>query len=186
MSPSAARAREQKDSRCIDQDVLSRIQHLNVTGNVVDKSQSAVSYGGFCEVFKGRLRQDGREHLDVAIKRLRFHVDEVKVKKAGPFILPYLVLVGSQQLSSNSPRRSTCGQSYVTHMFCHCWGLLFARTRASPCSFLNGCILVLPGRTCETIKNRTSHTWPFWFVLRITLLPCSLTSKDRFGMLPQV
>ena len=95
MPPSAARAREQKDSRCIDQDVLSRIQHLNVTGNVVDRSQSAVTYGGFCEVFTGRLRQDGRDHLDVAIKRLRFHVDEVKVKKAGPLVLPPVACISS-------------------------------------------------------------------------------------------
>ena len=83
-SSSVAGAREQDNPRSIDQDILSRIQHLNVTGNIVDRSQSAVTYGGFCEVFRGRLRQDGREHLDVAIKRLRFHVDEANVKKASP------------------------------------------------------------------------------------------------------
>ena len=85
---STARAREQGNPRSIDQDVLSCIQHLDVTDNIVDRSQSAVAYGGFCEVFKGRLRQDGRGHLDVAIKRLLFHVDEVNVKKAGPPVPP--------------------------------------------------------------------------------------------------
>ena len=156
VSSSTATAREQGNSRSIDQDVLSRIQHLNVTGNVVDKSQSAVSYGGFCEVFRGRLRQDGREHLDVAIKRLRFHVDEANVKKASPLTFVSLVSVDSQHLSSNLPKKSTCGQSYLIQTSCHCWALLSARTRASPCSFPNGCTSVLPGHTCKKIQDRTS------------------------------
>ena len=86
-SSSAAGAREQSDLRGTDQDILSCIQHLNVTENIIDRSRSAVAYGGFCEVFRGRLRQDGRKHLDVAIKRLRFHVDEAKVEKAGSHFL---------------------------------------------------------------------------------------------------
>ena len=87
VSSSTATAREQGNSRSIDQDVLSCIQHLDVTDNIVDRSQSAVAYGGFCEVFKGRLHRYGRKHLDVAIKRLRFHVDKAKVEKAGPLVL---------------------------------------------------------------------------------------------------
>ena len=68
--------------------ILSRIQHLNVTDNIIDRSRSAVAYGGFCEVFRGHLRQDGCENLAVAIKRLRFHVDEEKVEKVGPLAPP--------------------------------------------------------------------------------------------------
>ena len=83
-SSSTATAREQGNSRSIDQDVLSRIQHLDVTKHIISRSQSAVAYGGFCEVFRGRLLLDEREHVDVAIKRLRFHVNETNVKKAGP------------------------------------------------------------------------------------------------------
>ena len=72
---------EQSDSKSIDQDVLSRIQHLNVTERIIDKNRKAEAYGGYSEVFRGCLRRDGNVQVDVAIKRLRFHTGE-KVLKA--------------------------------------------------------------------------------------------------------
>ena len=84
MSSSAASAREQGDSKTIDQNVLSRIQHLDVTQHITDKSQKAVAYGGYCEVFKGCVRRVETGETDVAIKRLRFHTDEEKVLKVRP------------------------------------------------------------------------------------------------------
>ena len=95
LSSSVASVRERGDSRSIDQDVLSRIQHLNVTENITDRSQSAIAYGGFSEVFRGHLHRGGDVHVDVAIKRLRFHVDEEKVKKAGPLVFPSVECVSS-------------------------------------------------------------------------------------------
>ena len=78
---------EQDNPRSIDQDVLARIQHLDLSDKITGMGRSAVAYGGFCEVFRGRLLLDEREYLDVAIKRLRFHVNETNVKKAGPLVL---------------------------------------------------------------------------------------------------
>ena len=129
---SSSVAHVEGDSSHIDQGVLSRIQHLNLTEKITDRNQSAVAYGGFSEVFRGLLRRDGREPLEVAIKRLRFHVDETKIEKAGQLVLPHVVLADSQQLSSNSPRRSTYGQSYLTQTSYHSWDLLSARKHASP------------------------------------------------------
>ena len=96
MEPStSAAAREQGNSQGIDQEILSRIQHLDLTKNIIDRSQRALAYGGYSEVFKGILRRDGCTDADVAIKRLRFHVDETKVKKASPPVLLPGVLVSS-------------------------------------------------------------------------------------------
>ena len=78
-SSSAASAPSPK---AINQDVFFRIQHLDVTRNIEDRSQSSVAYGGYSEVFTGRLRRVGNERVDVAIKRLRFHVGEAKAVKA--------------------------------------------------------------------------------------------------------
>ena len=71
----------------LDQDVLLRIRHLNVTENITDRGQTTVAYGGYSEVFRGRLYKVGDGQVDVAIKRLRFYVDEAKVKKARPSFL---------------------------------------------------------------------------------------------------
>ena len=94
-SPTAAAAREQGDSNSIDQEILSRIQHLDLTKNITDKSRRALAYGGYSEVFKGLLHKDGHKDVDVAIKRLRFHVDETKVKKASPLMLPLVLFASS-------------------------------------------------------------------------------------------
>ena len=74
-------------SKAINQDVLSRIQHLDVTKNIQDRSRTSVAYGGYSEVFTGRLRRVGNERVDVAIKRLRFHVGEEKALKVRPLAL---------------------------------------------------------------------------------------------------
>ena len=78
-SPSAANVH---DLKSVDQVILSRIQHLDVTRNIEDRSPTSVAYGGYSEVFTGRLRRAGNERVDVAIKRLRFHVGEAKALKA--------------------------------------------------------------------------------------------------------
>ena len=85
-SPSAANVH---DLKSVDQVILSRIQHLDVTKDIVHRSQSAVAYGGFSEVFKGCIRRDGCGVLGVAIKRLRFHTGEEKVMKVRPSLLSW-------------------------------------------------------------------------------------------------
>ena len=84
MASSATGIREQGHSNGLDQDVLARIQHLDLSNNITNRSQEAVAHGGYSEVFTGLLTRDGNEPLGVAIKRLRFHVGEAKVKKASP------------------------------------------------------------------------------------------------------
>ena len=83
-SSSAAGAHEQGDSKSksIDQDVLARIQHLDVTEHITDRSQTTVARGSYSEVFTGLLHRVGDVQVSVAIKRLRFHTGEAKVMKA--------------------------------------------------------------------------------------------------------
>ena len=69
---------------CIDQNVLACIQHLDLSNNIAVRTREAFAYGGYSEVFTGLLLRDGNEPSVVAVKRLRFHVDEEKVKKARP------------------------------------------------------------------------------------------------------
>ena len=73
-----------RPANSLDQDVLAHIQHLDLSNSIIDTFRKAIAYGGDSEVFRGCLRRDESEPLDVAIKRLRFHVDEEKVKKARP------------------------------------------------------------------------------------------------------
>ena len=84
MTPSATLLNVQPDGKrkSFEKDVLARIQHLDISKDIIDKSSTATDYGGFSEVFRGQLRRDGLGVVDIAIKRLRFHVDEEKVKKA--------------------------------------------------------------------------------------------------------
>ena len=74
----------------INQDVLSRVRHLDVTQNITDRSQKTVAHGGYCEVFTASLHRIGSDQVQVqvAVKRLRFHTGETKVMEAGPSLLP--------------------------------------------------------------------------------------------------
>ena len=156
-SKSTARTRR----KTIDKAILSRIKHLDVTAYITYESQKAVAYGGCCEVFKGCVRRDENSEVSVAIKRLRFHTGEEKVLKARPSSLIVEELAGSHELCSNSPKKSTYGQSCPIRTSYRCWATLSARKQASRCSFLNGCIAVQPGRIYRRAENRTLCTWPF-------------------------
>ena len=146
----ASSASRQGDSKSINQDVLSRIQRLNVTGRITDMSQKAVAYGGYSEVFTGSLRTGEKMNgqVDVAVKRLRFHTGEEKVLEARPPLLIAEDLAGSHDVSSNSPRKSTYGQSCPIRTSCRYLATPSARKQTFPCSFPNGCISVLLGRMC--------------------------------------
>ena len=75
------------DARNLDGDILARIQHLDLSNNITDRSREAVAYGRYSEAFTGLLHRGENEPLRVAIERLRFHVDEEKVKKVRPLLL---------------------------------------------------------------------------------------------------
>ena len=94
-SSSIAGAHKLDGSKGVDQDVLSRIRHLDVTAHITDRSQETVAHGGYCEVFTGRLHRVGYDQVHVAIKRLRFHVDETNVEKAGSLVPPFVACVSS-------------------------------------------------------------------------------------------
>ena len=61
-------------------EVDCRLQHLKLTCRIIQRSQRALGNGGFSEVFQGKCHIDGRGELTVAIKRLRFHVENVNFK----------------------------------------------------------------------------------------------------------
>ena len=142
----------------ITQGVLSRVRHLDVTQKITDRSRKTVAHGGYCEVFTGRLRRIGNDQVRVAIKRLRFHTGEAKVMEAGPTLLSTKELGCSRDLCSNSQKKSTYGQSCPIQISYRCWATPSARKQIFPCSFLNGCIWVPPGRTCKRIKIRIFYT----------------------------
>ena len=114
MASSTASTCEQDYSKIINQGILSRIQHLNVTELITDKSREAVAYGGNCEVFTGNLRRGVNGQVCVAIKRLRFHTGEERALEARPSSLYAEQPVVSHGQSSNSPKKFTYGQSCPT------------------------------------------------------------------------
>ena len=120
MAFSAAGAREQGRSNSLGQDILARIQHLDLSDNITDRSRKSVAHGGYCEVYTGRLHRGKKERVHVAIKRLRFHTGEEKVMKARPSLLSSGEVASSQGLPSNSRRKSTCGQSCPIQTSCRC------------------------------------------------------------------
>ena len=133
-SPPAGNARAQSDSKSIDQDVLSRIQHLNVTKHIItDSGQKTVAHGGYSEVCRGCLLRVGNEQVDVAIKRLRFHTGEEKVMKVHSSLLIAEKLIFSHDLFRNSIKKSTYGQNCPIQTSYRYWVTPFAKKRTSPC-----------------------------------------------------
>lgn len=65
----------------IDPVVLSRIRHFDLSGHLNLHGSYVVSHGGYGDVFKCRCTIKGRGEIDVAGKRLRFHVKLAEFKK---------------------------------------------------------------------------------------------------------
>lgn len=63
---------------------LPDIAHLLLLGKITHRSAEAMGHGGFSEVFKGRCWMGERGEMDVAMKRLRFHLADVSFKKVSP------------------------------------------------------------------------------------------------------
>lgn len=61
--------------------VLSRIRHLDLTKVLKLQGSRVVSSGAYGDVFKCRCMIKGRGEVEVAGKRLRFHVATLDFKK---------------------------------------------------------------------------------------------------------
>lgn len=71
----------------IDREILNQLQHLDMSGLVVYKNRDARGQGAFSEVFMGNCHIRGHYKVDVAIKRLRFHIDSVDCKQASRYTI---------------------------------------------------------------------------------------------------
>lgn len=65
----------------IDKTVLAQLERFDLTGDVTQISNEARGHGGFAEVFKGRCTVVERGEIDIAVKRLRFHVNSIDCKQ---------------------------------------------------------------------------------------------------------
>ena len=63
-----------KDLSILDSAILLDLKHLDLTGRIVSMSTEAVGQGAYSEVFSGREVVQGQDQVEVAIKRIRFHV----------------------------------------------------------------------------------------------------------------
>ena len=103
----------------LDKDTLTVLGLHDLSGKVTFDETGAKGIGGNSEVFKGVFEGDGNGQVDVAVKRLRFHLqkdDSEKVKvTARLHILLDLYVHFDERRCSNG--RSTSGQSFVTKTF---------------------------------------------------------------------
>lgn len=70
-----------KELSLVDGTILSRLKHLDLSGHVTHISNEAKGHGGFAEVFRGRCIVLERGELEIAVKRLRFHVNSTDCKQ---------------------------------------------------------------------------------------------------------
>ena len=70
-----------KDLSTIDGTILAKLKHLDLTGRVESMSLEATGQGTFSEVFEGLACVPGRGALEVAIKRIRFHLKSTDCKR---------------------------------------------------------------------------------------------------------
>ena len=72
----------------IDQKTLDSLKHLDLTGKVFYKNRDARGQGAFSEVFMGSCYVQGRGEVNIAMKRLRFHVGTMDCKRVRGRLLP--------------------------------------------------------------------------------------------------
>ena len=98
-------------SRNINQEVLSRTQFLGQVAKNVNKSKKAISLGGYSDVFHGRVFAEGRGEIDVAIKRLRLHIDDDRIASVS-FVKKRICLSRLRyDIISYSKKKYTSGRS---------------------------------------------------------------------------
>ena len=69
----ARHLRDGNDPTSILQTILSRLQHLDLTGRIHFVSSAINCHGGYADIFTGFAKLEWRE-AKVAIKRLRLHI----------------------------------------------------------------------------------------------------------------
>lgn len=57
---------------------ITDLRHLDLSGRVLYDSPILKAHGGYCDVFTGRLMNEGVCSYNVAIKRVRVHVQRDK------------------------------------------------------------------------------------------------------------
>ena len=82
-------------------EVDSRLHHLKLSCRIIERSKRALGNGAFSEVFRGRCLIEGRGETDVAIKRLRFHVETTNLKR---------VRIGSSSRVSSKLTMTSCSR----------------------------------------------------------------------------
>ena len=107
----------------LDEAVLARLKHLDITDRIKSMSRNAIGHGAFSEVFRGSAALATRGVVNVAIKRLRFHLDSVDCKRVSTC---YAAINGVFELigPSYSSKRSMCGQNFAIRTSCLCWDTL--------------------------------------------------------------
>ena len=81
-SSSTTSPHEQTDPKSMDRSFLPIIQHLDVSKDIVYDERRMMHAGSFCDIYRGRLDGHRQTDVEIAIKRLRFHVGEAKALKA--------------------------------------------------------------------------------------------------------
>ena len=103
----------------LDKDTLTVLGLHDLSGKVTFDETGAKGIGGNSEVFKGVFEGDGNGQVDVAVKRLRFHLqkddsEKVKVTARLHILLDRCIHFDERRCSNG---RSTSGQSFVTKTF---------------------------------------------------------------------
>ena len=98
-----------RTSSSIRESVFDRIRHLDLSDRITHRSAAVAGHGGLSEVFKGRCRLSDGEEASVAIKRLRYHLEDLDMNKVRLFTVARPFLVINNHLSSSSNKRYTSG-----------------------------------------------------------------------------
>ena len=66
----------------VDKGILKELEHYDLSDNVAYDCGEATGQGGFSEVFRGIFTTEVGQ-IDVAVKRMRFHVKSTDCKLVG-------------------------------------------------------------------------------------------------------
>ena len=140
----------------LDKDTLTVLGLHDLSGKVTFDETGAKGIGGNSEVFKGVFEGDGNGQVDVAVKRLRFHLQKDDSEKVKVTARLHILLDRSIYSDGRSclNGRSMPGRSFATKTFYSYWVSLSAQIPDFPCSSLNGCTRGRLGRMPIRVETR--------------------------------
>ena len=138
----------------LDEAVLARLKHLDITDKIKSMSRNAIGHGAFSEVFRGSAALASRGVVNVAIKRLRFHLDSMDCKR-GSSCHAAINRLFEMIRPSYSSKKSMCGQNFAIRTFCPCWDTLSTIETIQDflCCYLNGWTTGPLGITSRGMSN---------------------------------